>query len=192
MADLIDLKVRPLTAQRWHDFETLFGPRGACAGCWCIFWKLSAQDFDAGRYARNKAAQKSIVAAGEVPGLLAYLGHQAVGWIAVQPRASYPRLGRSRLLKPADGRAEWSITCFFVRRDVRGRGVSGALVKAAVAHVAKLGGKIVEAYPVDALKGRLPAVSAYTGLAASFRKLGLQEVARNAPGRPILRLTTGD
>jgi GNAT superfamily N-acetyltransferase len=96
------------------------------------------------------------------------------------------------LLKPADGRAEWSITCFFVRRDVRGRGVSGALVKAAVAHVAKLGGKIVEAYPVDALKGRLPAVSAYTGLAASFRKLGLQEVARNAPGRPILRLTTGD
>ena len=35
----------PLAPDRFADFERLFGPRGACAGCWCMFWKLPASDF---------------------------------------------------------------------------------------------------------------------------------------------------
>ena len=30
----------PATPQRWPDLERLFGPRGACAGCWCMWWRL--------------------------------------------------------------------------------------------------------------------------------------------------------
>src|SRR3984893_15308533 len=32
------LSFYPLTPDRWDDFEVLFGPRGACAGCCWPWW----------------------------------------------------------------------------------------------------------------------------------------------------------
>ena len=32
--------VKPLTPALWPDLEALFGDNGACAGCWCMFWRL--------------------------------------------------------------------------------------------------------------------------------------------------------
>ncbi len=185
------LKIRPLTPSRWSDFEKLFGPRGACAGCWCMFWKLPFKEFNALVYEGTKAAQQAIVRSGKTPGLLAYAGAEAVGWIAVEPRQRYPRLARSRVLKPVDDRPVWSITCFFTRKDWRGRGVTIALLKAAVAHVEKHGGKIVEGYPVDSSGENYPAAFAYTGLASAFRQAGFKEVARNSKTRPIFRCVIG-
>jgi hypothetical protein len=34
------LTVLPVTPDRWDDFEKLFGKSGACAGCWCMWWRL--------------------------------------------------------------------------------------------------------------------------------------------------------
>ena len=187
MAEPLPLVVKPLTPGRWADFEKLFGPRGACAGCWCMFWKLPNRDFQSLAYDGNKAAQKAIVESGHAPGLLAYHGREAVGWIAVEPRSQYPRLARSRVLAPVDEQPVWSISCFFTRRDVRGKGVTAALLKACVEHVRKHGGKIVEGYPTEPKGGKLPAAFAYTGLASAFRDAGFTEVARRSETRPIFR-----
>jgi GNAT superfamily N-acetyltransferase len=192
VSDSLTLKFHLLTPQRWKDFELLFGPRGACAGCWCMFWKLPQKDFDAMVYDGNKAAQRAIVESGIVPGLLAYSGNEAIGWIAVEPRSRYPRLARSRVLKPVDDQPVWSITCFFTRRDFRGQGVTVALLKAAIAYVKKCGGKFVEGYPVEPKKGKMLAASAYTGLASAFRRAGFKEVARNSETRPIFRFVIRD
>ena len=193
------LSVHPLTLAHWSDFEKLFGPRGACAGCWCTFWKLPRAEFDAGSGEKHRLAQKAIVESKIVPGLLAYAGEEAVGWIAVEPRGQYPRLARSRVLKPVDDQPVWSITCFFTRRDFRNKGVTLALLKAAVEHVGKHGGKILEGYPVEPKKDnasaglvRMPAASAYTGLASVFRKAGFKEIARRSPTRPIFRYVIGE
>lgn len=187
----LGLAVHPLTPQRWPDFEQLFGPRGACAGCWCMFWKLANKEFGALAYDGNKVAQKAAVESGTVPGLLAYSGDEAVGWIAVEPRTEYPRLARSRVLKPVDDQPVWAITCFFTRKDFRDQGVTVALLKAAVAHVKKHGGKLVEGYPVEPKRGKMPAAFAYTGLASAFCKAGFREVARNSETRPIFRFEIG-
>lgn len=186
-----DLTFHSLTPRRWPDFEQLFGPRGACAGCWCMFWKLDNKDFNALVYDGNKAVQKAVVESGVTPGLLAYSKGQAVGWIAVEPRSAYPRLARSRVLKPVDDQPVWSITCFFMRKDFRGKGVTVALLRAAVEHAKKHGGRIVEGYPIEPKKGRMPAAFAYTGLASAFRKAGFKEVARNSETRPIFRFVIG-
>ncbi len=192
ISDSASFTFQPLTPKRWADFERLFGPRGACAGCWCMFWKLSNREFDALAYDGNKAAQRAIVSSGTVPGILAYAGKEIVGWMAVEPRAEYPRLDRSRVLKPVDEQPVWSIICFFTRRDFRGKGVSVALLKAAIEHVKKKGGKIVEGYPVEPKNDRMPPVFAYTGLASAFRRAGFKEVARNSRTRPIFRFVIGD
>ena len=131
---------------------------------------------------------KSIVDAGVVTGLLAYLHGDVVGWIAVEPRDAYPRLAHSRSLKPVDDQPVWSVTCLFVSKRSRRKGVAVELLKAAVEHVKKHGGKIVEGYPVDAQKD-LPAPFIYTGTVSSFQQAGFKEVARPAQRatRPIFR-----
>lgn len=184
-------RFEPLIAARWPDFERLLGPRGACAGCWCMFWKLPSKDFQAHLYDGNREAQKAIVHSGVIPGLLAYSGDAASGRIAVEPRRSYPRLNRSRVLKPVDDQPAWSITCFFVSRKFRGKGLMIRLLRAAIDYVRDRGGRIVEGYPVEPAGARVPAASAYTGLAAAFCQAGFKEVARNSKTRPIFRYTIG-
>ncbi len=184
-------RIEPLTAGLWPDFERLFGLGGACGGCWCMYWKLGRGEFDASLYERNRKAQKAIVHSGGTPGLVAYLGTEPVGWIAVEPRSAYPRLARSRVLKSVDEEPVWSITCFFVSRRYRRQGLTAALLHAAINHVKRRGGRVIEGYPIDAARERLSAVSAYTGLVSTFRKAGFREVARNSKRRPIYRFRIG-
>ena len=124
-----------LTPKRWADFEELFGPHGATGGCWCMWWRLTNKEFDAQKGERNRRAMKAIVNSGRVPGILAYHEGHAVGWCSVAPREEFPRLERSRLLKPVDGQRVWSVVCFFVAKEYRRRGVAKRLLKAAVEYV---------------------------------------------------------
>ncbi|MDI3339329.1 MAG: hypothetical protein QJR03_02230 [Sphaerobacter sp.] len=96
------IDVRPATPDRWPDLERLFGPRGATAGCWCMWWRLSRAEFSRQTAAGRRAGLAAIVAAGDQPGLLAYVGDEPVAWCAVAPRERYPALERSCTLKRVD------------------------------------------------------------------------------------------
>jgi GNAT superfamily N-acetyltransferase len=181
------LEFQPLTPQRWSDLETLFGKKGACGGCWCMWWRLTRAEFKQQRGERNKAALKKIVAYGEIPGLLVYSEGRPIGWCAVAQREVYPTLERSRVLKRVDDKPVWSIVCFFVAKAFRRKGLSARLLKAAVDYVKKQGGKIVEGYPIEPEKGWTPDPFVYTGLASAFRKVGFVEVLRRSQTRPIMR-----
>lgn len=181
------LTFKPLTPRYWKDFEKLFGARGACGGCWCMFWRLKRSDFEKQKGEGNRCAIKSIVDGGEAPGLLAYLDRQPVGWCAVAPRICYPGLDRSHVLKRIDNQPVWSISCLFVAKHARRSGVSSALLKAAVQYVRKRGGTIVEGYPVEPKKDVMPDVFAFTGLASAFLRAGFTEHLRRSETRPIMR-----
>lgn len=182
----LDLSFHPLTQKLWRDFELLLGQNGACGGCWCMHWKLRGKDFDENRGDAARQMQKSVVDAKIVPGLLAYSEGYPVGWIAIEPRSQYPKLAHSKVLKPIDDQEVWSVTCFFVEKKHRHKGIAVELLKAAVAHAKKNGAKIVEGYPVDTKKEE-PAPFAFTGTAAVFQHAGFAEVARNSPTRPMFR-----
>jgi GNAT superfamily N-acetyltransferase len=177
----------PLTPERWADFEMLFGPRGACGGCWCMLWRLSRKDFERGKGAGNRTAMHALITAGTSPGILAYLDGEPVGWCAVAPREEYPGLDRSRLLKKLDDMPVWSISCLLVRKEFRRKGLSVALLRAAIEFVRERGGQVVEGYPVEPKKDEMPAVFAWTGLASAFVKTGFKECARRSATRPIMR-----
>lgn len=182
-----DFLIESLVSERWKDFERLFGPRGACGGCWCMWWRLTAKEFESRKGASNKRAMKALVRRGDVPGILAYAGDEAVGWCAVAPRSAYPRLARSRILRPVDDVDVWSVVCLFVAKPWRGRGVATALIRGAVEHVRRRGGKAVEGYAVEPRGGRTADLYAYHGPASAFRAAGFVEVARRSPTRPIMR-----
>ena len=100
--DNLALNFQPATPSRWPDVEELFGERGACGGCWCMFWRVPRKDYEANKGAGNKRAFKRIITSGAKPGILAYIGKEPVGWCAVAPREDYIALERSRVLKPVD------------------------------------------------------------------------------------------
>jgi GNAT superfamily N-acetyltransferase len=187
VAALAELEYHPLTPERWADFARLFGPRGACAGCWCMWWRVKRADWDKQKGDANREALKAIVDAGDVPGLLAYAGGQAIGWCAIQPRTAYPALERSRILKPVDERPVWSITCFYIARPFRRQGVTVRLLRAATAYAREQGARIVEGYPVEPRQGNMPDVYAFTGTVSAFRQAGFVEVLRRSATRPIMR-----
>jgi GNAT superfamily N-acetyltransferase len=151
-----------------------------------MFWKLRGKAFDEVKGYETRQMHKSIIDSGTSTGLLAYLHGEVVGWVAIEPRSAYPRLEHSRALKPVDDQPVWSVTCFFVAKNFRRNGITVELLKAAVEHVKKQGGRIVEGYPVDAKKD-MPAPFVYTGTASAFQQAGFQEVARHTPTRPIFR-----
>ena len=181
-----ELSFKPIKRNLWPDLEELFGPNGACGGCWCMFWKLRGKAFDEAKGIETRLMHKSVIDAGTPTGLLAYLHGEVVGWVAVEPREAYERLAHSRVLQPVDDQPVWSVTCFFVAKKHRRSGITVELLKAAVEHVKKNGGRVVEGYPVDTQKD-MPAPFVYTGTASAFEKAGFKEVARNTPTRPIFR-----
>jgi GNAT superfamily N-acetyltransferase len=188
------IEFRELTPETWEDFEELFGPRGACGGCWCMWWSLSAKEYGAQKGDGNRRAMKRLVEGGKTPGILAYNGGKAVGWCAVAPRSGYVRLQRSRLLKAAPRTEEneddtvWAVVCFYVARSHRRSGLTLALLKAATECARRRSAKVVEGYPLDVPGKDYPAMAASTGFAPTFLKAGFREVASASLTRPIMRL----
>lgn len=183
------LEFAPATAARWPDVEKLFGERGACAGCWCMWWRLLRGEWHANRGAGNKAALRRLVKANEIPGLLAYANGEPIGWCAFASRDAYPSLDKSRVLARVDEKPVWSISCFFVLPQFRRRGVSAALIRATLDYIATRGGGIVEGYPIEPKAAKSVDIYSWTGLASSFRAAGFIEVARRSPTRPVFRRT---
>lgn len=175
------------TPSRWGDLEALFGERGACAGCWCMYWRRKRSVWEKQKGAGNKRALKRVVQQGPPPGVLAYAGGEPVGWCAVAPRADYVVLANSRVLKPVDEQPVWSVTCFFIRRDWRRKGISSKLLAAATKLAKKFGARIVEGYPTDPKNRDQADAFMWTGLAGAFTHAGFHEVARRSPTRPIMR-----
>ena len=181
------LHVHPLTADRWADLEKLFGSRGAVGGCWCMWWRIPRAEYEREKGDGNRSSLAALVESGAVPGVLGYDGDAPVAWCAVEPRESYPVLDRSRVLKRVDDAPVWSVTCFFIAKAHRERGLGAAMLRAAVAHAAASGAAVVEGYPVDPVKDRMPTVFAHTGFVEMFRAAGFEEVERRSPTRPIMR-----
>jgi GNAT superfamily N-acetyltransferase len=179
------LIVRPLTPDLWPQLESLFGPNGASSGCWCMWWRIG-HAYQAAGAAKNKASLKRIVKRGPPPGLLAFDGDDAVGWCQLTPRGELAYLDKSRILARVDDEPVWSLSCFFVKRGWRRKGVTAALIKAAVQAAKRASAPALEAYPWETHAGR-PLRGMYTGVARTFLRAGFREVARRKSDRPILR-----
>jgi GNAT superfamily N-acetyltransferase len=177
------LMIRPLTPDLWPALEDLFGKNGACNGCWCMYWRIGSAYRHRPRR-QNKAAFREVVKRGPPPGLLAFDGDVAVGWCQLTPRDALPWLDRAGRLKRVDRVPVWSLSCFYVRKGYRQRGVTSALIAGAL-KVAKRGrAPALEAYPLDRL---LTSSTSFTGYASTFTRAGFRTVARHVPPRPIMR-----
>jgi GNAT superfamily N-acetyltransferase len=183
----LDLTFYPLTADRWGDFEALVGPSGACAGCWCMWWRLTSREFRDGAGLINRERFQACVQEQTPPGILAYRKETVVGWCAIAPREKYRRLASSRILRPIDRTSVWSITCLYIAKNNRRQGLTGQLIEAACVFAGGFGASVIEAYPRVSPHKPLSPLSLYTGTERSFARAGFQVAAKPTLVRRIMR-----
>jgi GNAT superfamily N-acetyltransferase len=124
-------------------------------------------------------------------GILAFAAGEPVGWCACGPRSRYAVVtsGGSKIMSgraPAEDESVWLLPCLFVRAGYRGRGITYALVRAAVELARREGAFAIEGWPqVGSVR---KSADTFLGREKVFEDLGFNCVERPSPQRAIMRL----
>lgn len=157
----------------WPDFSGLVeAHHGVWGGCWCMGfhakgpgWGVSAD--------LNRAEKEALVHQGRAQAALVFDGDDCVGWCQFGPPAELPRIKNLAAYRAADpAAANWRITCFFVHRSHRGRGVATAALSGALTEIARLGGGLVEGFPEDTAGRKVASSFLFNGTLAAFEAAG--------------------
>ncbi len=186
--------VKELSPSTWPDFETLAMKQGHC---WCMYYqrprpvrgKLSMVE----RGKVNRKTKETLIRQGRSHATLVYDGKRPIGWCQYGPREELPRIDAGRNYKkleplPVDKKL-WRITCFFVDKDYRGRGVARTALKGALESIRKQGGGIVEAYPVVSKNLSKVAEWMWFGSPSMFRRERFRPVAPLGTSYHLMRRT---
>ncbi len=192
------IRVVPADQASWEDLQAVFGHRGAAARCWCQRYKLSPGESFGNTPVEDRAwrlRQQSgcdVAGADDTSGLVGYVDGEPAGWCAVEPRPAYDGLVRVFRV-PWTGRDEdrtddsvWALTCVLTRAGFRRRGVSRALIAAAVPFARERGARALEGYPItttDVISEEL-----HVGTVDGFEAAGFAIVARPTPRRVVMRI----
>jgi GNAT superfamily N-acetyltransferase len=116
--------------------------------------------------------------------LIAFVDDLAVGWCQLTPRDELAWLDHTPRLKRVDNLPVWSLSCFYIRIGYRRKGITAALIHAALQAAKRAKAPALEAYPLDASK--TPSSSS-TGFATTFARAGFKTIACPTAPRPIMR-----
>ena len=211
--------VRPLDATTWPDFARLVeAHKGVWGGCWCM--AFHAEGVGRGRTPdENRAAKERRVREGRAHAALVHDGPDCVGWCQFGPVGELPRIKHRRAYDAgldADARArtdasadesadesahagadaapglpDWRITCFFVHRAYRRRGVAAAALEGALREIARRGGGTVESFP-EGTDGRSVSSSfLHNGTVALFESHGFTRTRRLGKHHWVVTRTVG-
>lgn len=183
------MRVVELTPGTWPVLEKLFSANKTVGGCFCCWFMRPAKEVDANWGEGNRAFLREKVDEKAPLGLLAVEGDDPLGWVAVAPRSTYPRLANSKVTRSDAGPGTWSVTCFFVHRTARRQGLAAALLDAAVDWARARGATAVEGHPVDTEGERRGSGDLYHGTLAMFRSAGFDLVDRRGTRRALVRRT---
>ena len=193
------LTVVPANEAAWTDLQAIFGVDGYAGRCYCQHFKARDRDWgsltvDARRDSLREQAGCGNPQARTTSGLVAYLGDEPVGWVAVEPRTAYPRLKGMRTVwggreedKTDDG--VWAVPCFVVRKGYRRRGITYALAAATVDFARERGARALEAYPMITTPGKeITWGELCVGTRQVFASAGFAEVSHPSPRRVVMRI----
>jgi GNAT superfamily N-acetyltransferase len=191
---MAEIVISPATADRLPDAEHALSGGGDGHSCQCQWWTITNAEFQRASLDEKRGLLRDELKNDEPPpALIAYVDGEAAGWVRVGPRTAQVRISRTRDIiantpVPLDDPHAWAVTCFVVRREHRGEGLTTRLLAAAVDYARAHGARVIEAYPVDTAAGKKSSNELYHGILSVFEAAGFREIARPKPDRPIVAL----
>jgi len=185
---------RELSARTLADFERLALKQGSC---WCMYYQRPKPVLRGGAVDKHRAVNRrdkaKLVREGRSHAVLVYEAETPIGWCQYGPREELPRIDAGRNYRevgpPAHGAKLWRITCFFVDRAHRGKGVAKFALRAALESIKREGGGIVEAYPVVSKKMAAVPEWRWFGTPGMFQKEDFRRIARLGTSGVLMRKT---
>ena len=190
---LNEYTINDLNADTWADFETFFSRYdGVQAGCWCLYYHKTGNTngkTQEERAEKNRMGKKELVEKGKARSVLIYSEGNLIGSCQYGTSDELPRIGNGRIYRevaPDHGNATlWRITCFFVDKEYRRRGVTKILLEETLKKIREEGGGIVEAYPVTTPSS----IYVWFGFLQTFEEAGFRKVASMGRSRMLMRIS---
>ena len=175
----------------WPDLEKLFSSSTEeCNSCWCMNHRLKPEAVVTGEKAKNQL--KELVLNNQAFGVIAFDNAKPVGWCGFDRRADLFGHDCTYPFEYKDKNIIWSIHCFYVKPDYRGKGISKLLIKESMKILEKYNAKEVEAYPTlpENLIENREQVENFSGNYQTFIKNGfeLKEKINNFYSRLVKKL----
>lgn len=188
---MVTITTEEATITRWDDVQHSLSGGGDGRSCQCIWPVVRNKDWQATTFEQRREMLHDEVAAGPPPGLIAYVDGEAAGWIRIGPRIAQLRVLHTRSIteataEPLDDDTVWSVTCFVVRREHRGKGLNARLLAAAIEHARDAGARLLEAYPVDTTTGKHRPNDLFHGALSTFLSAGFEQGPPISGGRVLV------
>ena len=179
---------KALDGATWPDFAALVERHdGVWGGCWCMGFHAKGEGWSKSA-ALNRAEKEALVRGGRAHAALVYDGAVCVGWCQFGSPQELPRLKNRKEYEAGKTDLPASrITCFFVDRACRGRGVAAAGLRGALDEIARLGGGVVEGYPDDVSGRKVSGSFLHNGTLAMFEAAGFEKVRQIGKHKWVVR-----
>jgi GNAT superfamily N-acetyltransferase len=144
MSEHDNIIIKPVDKNNWNDFEAFFQSKGGPGYCWCMVWRMTKDELKQ----NNSTCRKEFIKKriwGNIPiGILGYFENDPIAWCSIAPRDTHERLGGDEQFKNV-----WSLTCFYIKRQFRRKGLTEYLIEKAKDYAKENGAEYIEAYPVE-------------------------------------------
>jgi GNAT superfamily N-acetyltransferase len=192
---MTEYAVRPLAPDTWDAYARMMERHnGVFGGCWCTYFHTTHAEktFDADD---NRDLKRRLVAEGRAHAAVVFDGDEAVAWCQYGTPAELPNIYHLKEYEALlDRLPDYRITCIFVDKKYRRRGLLAVALRGALDLIARNGGGVVEGYPHDN-DGKKVSVL-YTGTRKTFEAAGFTFVrakgTKNCLMRVELAAQTGD
>jgi GNAT superfamily N-acetyltransferase len=164
--------IEPLTPDTWEAFARLAERHnGVWGGCWCVWFHPDGPER---KVLGNRGYKQKLVAEGRAHAALVFEGDTAVAWCEYGRVEELPNIYHRKEVEAQSERTpDYRLTCLFVDRAYRRKGVAAVAVRGALELISRAGGGLVEAYPQDTAPGQKVSASfLYNGTRHLFEQTG--------------------
>src|SRR5580765_6385299 len=133
--------IKPLGPDTWEDFARLIERQGNASwgapGCWCLWFHPRGAEWDPDGE-NGRARKERLVKVGRAHAALVFDGDVAVGWCQFGSPDELKNIKhRKDYEAELDSLPDYRLTCFFVDKRYRRRGVSALALQGALDLIAK-------------------------------------------------------
>lgn len=181
-----DYTVQALTPDTWDAFLRMAERHnGVFGGCYCT-WFHTMHDEKTFSAEGNRALKQRLVEEGRAHAALVFDGDEAVAWCEYGTPEELPNIyHRKQYDAELDMLPDYRITCLFVDKKYRRKGLSAIALRGAVDLISQAGGGVVEGYPHD-VDGKKVSVL-YNGTRSLFERAGFSYVRPKGSKNCVMR-----